>query len=466
MKSLLFSPSLSRRVFFALIVAFLLAGSVLAVKGLYLFNQEIWSDTGGPAKATRALAVSLQDVSERNEAIQMVRGVEGQFNESLRDSRLFTTTEPRVFFQLGTSSGELLYETSPTGRLLPGDDQKVTRAGIDGHEFWVFSSSGERWLLRLAVPVFGDAPVLGALMRDLVPELLVAFPFVLIPLWLAIRRGLQPLSRLSEVLAARQDDDLSPLAIDMKYAELDQITIAIDNLLARLRKKIDREREFIQDAAHELRTPMAVISAQGHVLANARDSESRTQAESTLRESIRRASHLSEQLLSLASLEQSRLLEKVPLDIVALLQDVLAQMAPVAIERGIDLALESPDRVVLPMNRVAFHSIVRNLVDNALRYGPPGGHVVVTLTKDKQGDGQEDRQKIVLRVADDGPGIPAGERDQVFERFYRGKGNDATGTGLGLAIVGKAVHAMGGVIRVENGIDNRGVAFAATFSKP
>jgi signal transduction histidine kinase len=313
-------------------------------------------------------------------------------------------------------------------------------------------------VLRLAVPVFGDAPVLGALARDLAPELLLAFPFALIPLWLAIRRGLQPLSRLSGVLAARHDDDLSPLAIDMKYAELDQITIAIDSLLARLRKKIDREREFIQDAAHELRTPMAVISAQGHVLANALDSESRTQAESTLRESIRRASHLSEQLLSLASMEQSRLLEKAPLDIAALLQDVLAQIAPVAIEGGIDLALESPDRVVLPMNRVAFHSIVQNLVDNALRYGLPGGRVVVTLSEDWRG--------IALRVADDGPGIPAGERDQVFERFYRGKGNDATGTGLGLAIVGKAVHAMGGVIRVESGIGNRGVAFVATFSRP
>ena len=116
------------------------------------------------------------------------------------------------------------------------------------------------------------------------------------------------------------------------------------------------------------------------------------------------------------------------------------------------------DVLHLELNRVAFISIVHNLLDNALRYGNDRGRVVVTLTADPQAG--------TLRVADDGPGIGADDRERIFERFYRCKGHEATGTGLGLAIVGKAVHAMGAAIHLEDGVDRRGVAFVIRFPRP
>lgn len=111
----------------------------------------------------------------------------------------------------------------------------------------------------------------------------------------------------------------------------------------------------------------------------------------------------------------------------------------------------------MELNRVAFISIVHNLLDNALRYGNDRGRGIVTLTSDARDD--------VLRVADDGPGIEAAERKRVFERFYRGKGHDATGSGLGLAIVGKAVRTMGATIHLEDGLDGKGGAFVVKFPR-
>jgi signal transduction histidine kinase len=333
----------------------------------------------------------------------------------------------------------------------------VTSIRVNGSDLDLFSYAEGQWALRLAFPKIKKLTLSVAILKGLIPDLAISFPLILIPVWLAIRQGLKPLDVLSKNLARRRDDDLSPLALDMKYAELEKVAEAIESLMQRLRQKIDNERVFIQDAAHELRTPMAVISAQAHVLAHAENPDSRVQAESALGDAIARASHLSEQLLSLASLDHARHLEKVPLDLAFLLQNLLAQMAAAAAERHIDLALEAPDSLLVPMNRVAFHSIVQNLVVNALRYGLEGGHVIVSLSADER--------EVLLRVADDGPGISRADRGHIFDRFFRGKVQNVTGTGLGLAIVAKATRAMGGTVRVEDGIAGCGVAFVVSFPR-
>ena len=354
-------------------------------------------------------------------------------------------------------SGELLYESDPLGALLRGDTQRVLRTTIKERPVELFSYDTSRWSLRLGFPSFGNYTLFAVVFKGMAPYLAMSFPIVMLPLWLAIRSGLKPLDRLSVALAKRRDDDLSPLALDMKYAELEKVAEAIENLMQRLRHKIDSERSFIQDAAHEMRTPMAVISAQAHVLANADDPDSRAQAEGALSEAIARASHLSEQLLSLASLDHAGNLDKTPLDLVPLLQNLLAQMAPAAAARRIDLALEAPDSFVVPMNRLAFHSIVQNLVVNALRYGIEGGHIVVSLFDNGFTAG--------LRVADDGPGVPKEDRARIFDRFSRGKNQNVTGTGLGLAIVEKATRTMGGSVWVEDGLGGLGIGFVVYFTK-
>ena len=456
MKHHLFYPSIARRLLLSLVAAFMLTGLVLTGKSAFFFYNQSLSPNGEIPKFGRVLLATLNAVSDKSEAILATRAVEDLFNASIQDSQLNSASDPaRVFFQLKAATGELLYESIPSDHLLTECSPPVARIRMQEHEFVVHTLGSDRWTLRIGVPLFSPGRVIGAIVMDLAPELLLSFPLVLLPVWFAIRRGLQPLNKLSEYLAARRDDDLSPLSITMKYAEMERVTSALDSLLTRLRRKLDHERAFIQEAAHELRTPMAVVAAQGHVLAHAGTEESRVQAEAALRDAIRRASHLSEQLLSLATLDQSRTVERSPIDLAAALQNILAELAPAAISRQIDLALDAPDCLIFPMSRVAFYSIAQNLVDNAIRYGDEGGRVAVTLKQDKD--------DVELRVADDGPGIPAQDRERVFERFYRGTDNDATGTGLGLAIVSKAVNSMGGTIHAGVGLDNGGVAFVVTF---
>lgn len=457
MKSLLFRPSLSRRLFVTLILAFLATCVVLTVKDLVVYYLDEVQTDGGRGKLGAVLVSSLDTVSDRGDAIAIIKAVEDLLNASYQDNDIDNEPNPRVFIQLAMRSGELLYESDAFGYLIAGDTQRILRITVKGNPVEVFSYDTSRWSLRLGFPSFGKYVLFAAILKGMAPYLAMSFPIVMIPLWFAIRSGLKPLDRLSQALAGRRDDDFSPLALDMKYAELEHVAEAIESLMQRLRQKIDNERVFIQDAAHELRTPMAVISAQAHVLAHAENPDSRVQAESALGDAIARASHLSEQLLSLASLDHARHLEKVPLDLAFLLQNLLAQMAAAAAERHIDLALEAPDSLLVPMNRVAFHSIVQNLVVNALRYGLEGGHVIVSLSADER--------EVLLRVADDGPGISRADRGHIFDRFFRGKVPNVTGTGLGLAIVAKATRAMGGAVRVEDGIAARGVAFVVSFPR-
>lgn len=457
MKLMILRRSLARRLFVTLILAFFATCLILTAKDVVLFYLDEAQADGGSGKTGAVLASSLDTVSERSNAIAIVKAVEDLFNASYQGSGIDSELNPWVVVQLATRSGELLYESDALGHLLGGDARRVQRITVKGHPFDLFSYDTARWSLRLGFPRFRKHKLFAAIFTGLAPYLAISFPIVMIPLWLGIRSGLKPLDRLSQVLARRRDDDLSPLALDMKYGELEHVAEAIESLMQRLRQKIDNERVFIQDAAHELRTPMAVISAQAHVLAHAENPDSREQAESALGDAIARASHLSEQLLSLASLDHARHLEKVPLDLAFLLQNLLAQMAVAAAARHIDLALEAPDSLLVPMNRVAFHSIVQNLVVNALRYGLEGGHVIVSLSADEK--------EVLLRVADDGPGISRADRGHIFDRFFRGKVQNVTGTGLGLAIVAKATRAVGGLVRVEDGIEGRGVAFVVSFPR-
>ena len=237
----------------------------------------------------------------------------------------------------------------------------------------------------------------------------------------------------------------------MRYAELQPVATAFDAMLERLRNHVRRERAFVQDAAHELRTPMAAIAAQAHVLARAPDSAQRRRAEEALDQALARTSHLSRQLLELATLDEVEARELQSIDVADLVQRTLAGAVPQASARNIELSLDGPDRLVFQFDRSALQSALNNLIDNAVRYGRDGGRVSVTL--------QAVGRCLALIVADDGPGIPTASREHVFERFWRGTGHDVPGTGLGLAIVRQAVDRMGGTVQIEDGLDGCGVAF-------
>ena len=191
-------------------------------------------------------------------------------------------------------------------------------------------------------------------------------------IWLAVKRGLRPLQHLSDRIAARGPDDLQPLGVNPVYAELTPLTSAIDRLLAQLRSKMETERGFVQDAAHELRTPLAVISAQAHVLALTAGGEQRACAERDMDRAIERASRLIRQLLALAQIDSAPAGEAAVIDVAQRVRQELASLAPAAMARGVELSLESPDVLTHALEAQAFQSILQNLLTNAIEYVGPG----------------------------------------------------------------------------------------------
>jgi two-component system sensor histidine kinase QseC len=239
------------------------------------------------------------------------------------------------------------------------------------------------------------------------------------------------------------------------HAELTPLTSSIDRLLAQLRSKMETERGFVQDAAHELRTPLAVISAQAHVLATAPAGEQRAGAERDMDRAIGRASRLIRQLLALAQADSAPAAAATATDVAQLVRQELASLAPAAMRAGVDLSLESPDTLVHHVDVHALQSILQNLVSNAVEYVGSGGQVLVDL-RARAG-------ALALTVSDDGPGIAPEDHAHIFERFRRGAGQQAVGSGLGLAIVRQAAARMNGVVRLTPGLGGKGCGFVVNL---
>jgi signal transduction histidine kinase len=417
----------------------------------------------------RGVMQQLDTLADRSEARGAADALEQQVNRGYREAGL-----PSVMvLELRDRDGAVVHASTQRVGVPPDGPAGSSRLEIGGRTFHVFRMNGARWRLLVAQPMVGRGWILRSIASDLAVSMLIALPFVLLPLWFAVRQGLRPLNELSRRLAARDPDDLADTGLTPRHAELRPLVRSLDGLIGRLRGKVRREHAFVHDAAHELRTPMAVISAQAHVLAQARDAAARAEAAARLDDAISRASKLVEQLLQLARFDEARATTNETLDLARVAQQELALLEPQAFARGIELSLEAPDALPWRMELAAFRAILQNLVGNALRYGEPGGQVVVTLgtdpDPDPDPDANADADADVLRLAveDDGPGIPGDQRERVFERFVRGSAHDVAGSGLGLAIVRQAAARLGGAVSLHDGLANgaggRGCRFELTL---
>lgn len=441
-------PTLARRVVFALLTAFLLVWSVLLTYEYVGFKQAM-SRNPGLQQLGKALNTALAELDDPEQAKTAVTATAVWLNVLRHEAGKYSGN---LLFELRDRHDRLIYSSPELGSLrLSGVPLHLTESRIGKRIFWVSRQDTARWSLRVAEPKLDDSAILSGLGGDLIPYMLISFPLVLLPIWIAVHQGLRPLRRLAARIAARQTDDLSPIGEDLKYVELQPLLVAFENMLGKLRNKVQRERAFVQDAAHELRTPMAVIATQAYVMARAVDADQRLQAQSHLDDAIARASHLTQQLLELAMLDEVPMAEAKAIDVAHLLRRLLAQQVPHALLRRIDLSLDAPESLIRPLDLPAFQSIVNNLIENAVRYVQIGGRIVVTL------DVADD--VMTLLIADDGPGIAEESRELVFERFYRGRGHDASGSGLGLAIVKQAVARMRGSVRILLGLDGCGCGF-------
>ncbi|CAN5414392.1 ATP-binding protein [soil metagenome] len=278
-------------------------------------------------------------------------------------------------------------------------------------------------------------------LRTVMP-LLVLVPCLMLIVAFVIRQTLRPVLLLAERLDARRADDLQHLPLEHTPGELHPFIASINRLLDRVQQLVDQQRRFIADAAHELRTPITAISLQAENLDNAGLQPESRERLAALQSGTRRTVHLLEQLLALARYDIAGVPDASATSLDHCTKTVVAELLPRAAARGIDLGFETVRPVFVRGAPAAMETMIRNLVDNAIRHIPHGGRIDIGVYRDGT--------YAVLLVEDDGPGLAETELARIFEPFVRGQMPGGEGSGLGLSIVKRIVERMDGSVLLEN----------------
>ncbi|MEX2744272.1 sensor histidine kinase [Rhizobium mongolense] len=263
---------------------------------------------------------------------------------------------------------------------------------------------------------------------------------------IGLQRGLSPILRLRDAVRQRDRDRLDPFPPSMVQTELQPLVRALNDHMESVQRQMAAQQRFVANAAHQLRTPLALIATQAAVAAREVDIRQRDEALQALQKSTRQVTRLAGQLLALSRAEPGNFLPRTEhIDLATLARCVLENLAEEALKRNIDLGFDDGGPANVTGDATMLGELVVNLVDNALRYTPPGGSVTVSV--------KSLQNMAILMVEDTGPGIAESERTQVFERFYRVMDTGAEGSGLGLAIVQEVVDGAGGTIELRDGKD-------------
>lgn len=317
---------------------------------------------------------------------------------------------------------------------------------------------GESWRVYVYTPVpdgntasghfvvsqrieFRNEVAWGNSLATLLPIILLA-PLLMAVISFAVSRSFLPVQALAKLVDQRDETRLDELPQEHVPQELLPFTRSINRLLGRLRLAIAQQQRFVADAAHELRTPVTALSLLAENLANANTLEESHERLVPVQEGLERLRSLVAQLLGLARLQGENQSSATPLDFRQVVQDVIAELFPLAEAKSIDLGMLRNESLSVQDVTGNLSILVRNALENAIRYTPAGGQVDVSLFAQ---DGQ-----AVLQVADTGCGIPEAELSQVFEPFYRVGISPEPGNGLGLAISQEIAKRLGGRIRLEN----------------
>ena len=357
-----------------------------------------------------------------------------------------------VFFQVLGARGEWVAgdrnlpvpdeAPAPSGELRFRDDE-VEGQPVRVAYLWLAATGGvgnvELPLVQVAETLEKRAQLTTEIARGVMLSQFAILPLAVLLVWFALLRGFRPLNELQRRIRQRASDDLSPLDERLAPEEVSPLVAAINDLLTRLDRSIAAQKHFLADAAHQLKTPLAGLRTQAELAQRevdaGGDAKSIKRSLQQIARSSQRAAHMVNQLLSMARAEDKEQARRATsFNLAALATETVHDFVPRALEAGIDLGYEGPERAAagglrLTGQPVLVRELIRNLVDNALHYTPRGGTVTVRLLADPVG------QVLVLQVEDNGPGIAEAERELVFQPFYRALGTEVDGSGLGLAIV-------------------------------
>jgi two-component system, OmpR family, sensor histidine kinase TctE len=292
----------------------------------------------------------------------------------------------------------------------------------------------------------------------LLPQFAI-IPLAVVLVWVGLTRGIAPLNRLQARIRRRRPTDLSPITPASVPEEVRPLIVSFNDMMARLEENLQAQQRFIADAAHQMRTPLTGLKMQTELALQEIDPEQLRQSLHHIAESADRASHLINQLLSLARAEAS--FEKVyaveQIDLEAVVRDVAQDLFPRALAKDIDFGVEySGHMLLVEGNSVLLREMIKNLIDNAIKYTPRGGSVTARTRA---------AGAIIFEVEDSGVGIPESDREMVFERFYRVLGSGEDGSGLGLPIVREIADLHSAIVSLNPNQSGQGTLAQVVFPR-
>jgi two-component system OmpR family sensor kinase len=404
-------------------------------------------------EAGELLDLQLKQLAYSTRIDDLLRGRQPGF-EARRDPHTAGVTE--LITQIWDRDGVLVYWTQPGMGLPVPATEGYSTVRQNGRDFRVYTLVQGTHALQVAqAETEREAIATQAALRTLVP-FLALLPVFGALIWLGVGRGLAPLEAMSRAVAKRRADAMAPLADRGVPEELQPLAASINGLLARLSDALAAQRRFTADAAHELRTPLAALKLQLD-LARRNGAASGSQAAlDDLEAGVARASHVVEQLLTLARVEPEAMARaRTQCDLSALARDAVVARAGLAAAKSIDLGLVRADAAVVDGEAATLAILLSNLLDNALRYTPRGGRIDVAVERADDA--------ATLEVADSGPGIPAEERARVFDRFVRGRDVHEPGSGLGLSIVKRIADAHHATVSLDTPVEGSGLVVRVRF---
>ncbi len=340
--------------------------------------------------------------------------------------------QTKYYFQLWDNQGNLVLYSAKANHLnLDVSPLGLSDLKVNGHTWRIFKLYDEQNHINYIV---GERyTIRDQLSHNIALNnfyiLLITFPLSAILIWFIVGWGFRSVKRITNEVSNRAPTYLEPVDMHEVPIEIKPLIEELNFLFERLHEAFEREKRFAGDAAHELRTPLAALKTQVQVALKTTDEKEREALFEKLIPSVDRIVHIMQQLLTLSRLvpEAASVYDISDINLSKITAEIIAHLVPMAIEKHIEIELDAPSNIHLKGNLTGISIMIRNLVDNAIRYTPINGRVNVEIL--------EGSERIILRVIDTGPGIPEELRSRVFERFYRIIGSNTSGSGLGLAIV-------------------------------
>lgn len=452
-----------------LLISIVITTSVTAI-GNYILNQKdiqyhldsLLSQSGLAFIALIGNKTSQHDLQKIQQELNSIPEIGKNYYDTVYNPFNYNY-EDKFQFQVWSQNHQLLIHSAnaPTAPLSL-HQEGFSNKQIGNQSWRVFTTKSATSGLTLDIAERYDirAELGNRMARDDIYIMLLVYPLLGLNIWLIIGKGLDSLRRVADEVSHREPYYLEPVDLTSVPIEIKPLVDELNRLFLRLRQALEREKRFAADAAHELRTPLAALKTQAQLALKVTDQQQQLEIIQKIISSVDRSAHVVQQLLTLSRIvpEEAQTLQDIVLvNLHKLAVEEISAQVPAAMEKNIELELDCQDESTsIEGNSTALSIMIRNLVDNAIRYSTANGFVKVKL--------DNLTNKVMMTVTDNGPGIPAELRSRVFERFYRVLGTKQSGSGLGLAIVQQIAllhHA-----KVKLGNPDNGIGLQVTVAFP